>query len=88
MSIYVILLIVAILLLGAGVFYTLATGHHHNWEIVGAQKLNIVATIRGVVVDGCNLEPVTEVLERCTGCGDTKTHTLSGYWTLEQLLGR
>lgn len=32
-------------------------------------------------------EPVTQVLQRCVVCGKLKTRTLSGRWTMNDLMG-
>ena len=62
---------------------------HCKWEPVAVQPMNLVS--RDIYdwseLDTEHPEPVTEVLERCTVCGDIKTRTLSGRWTLAQVKG-
>jgi hypothetical protein len=63
-------------------------GCDHTWKVTAAHQMMLVHTIHGVTIgepdDG---QPVTEVLSRCTVCGETVTEELSGHWTYEQLSG-
>jgi hypothetical protein len=51
-------------------------GHDCAWRTLGVQPHVAVLGVK-----------VTDVLQRCDGCGDVRTQVLTGTWTLEQLRG-
>jgi hypothetical protein len=54
----------------------LATSHECAWRTVGVQHRDAILGIKQ-----------TDALQRCDGCGEVRTQTLTGTWTLEQLRG-
>lgn len=48
--------------------------HECTWRAVGVQHRDAILGIKQ-----------TDVLQRCDGCGEVRTPTLTGTWTLEQL---
>lgn len=50
--------------------------HECAWSTLGAQHRDVLLGIKQ-----------TDALQRCGGCGDVRTQTLNGTWTLEQLRG-
>jgi hypothetical protein len=52
----------------------LVAGHDCTWRTVGVQHRDAILGIKQ-----------TDVLQRCDGCGEVRTPTLTGTWTLEQL---
>ena len=52
----------------------LTAGHDCTWRAVGVQHRDAILGIKQ-----------TDVLQRCDGCGEVRTPTLTGTWTLEQL---
>lgn len=58
--------------------------HTHKWTPISAQELVIVHyTARVIKLD--TEEPITEILLKCSICGDVKTKTISGHWTIEEI---
>jgi len=57
--------------------------HQHQWRLQGASEM-VFTTFRsnGAQVGGTS--PITELLEVCA-CGASRTRTLAGHWTMEQL---
>jgi hypothetical protein len=53
---------------------TYAAGHECAWRTVGVQHRDALLGIKQ-----------TDILQRCDGCGEVRTPTLTGTWTLEQL---
>jgi len=87
----IITLCIALFVAAVELVYILAhpckDGHEHQWEVTGAHPMVRVHTYWGVTIDKEDGEPVTQVLERCTGCKDVRTRTLTGGFTLAQLRG-
>lgn len=54
----------------------LVAGHECTWTTVGVQHRDALLGIKQ-----------THVLQRCDGCGEVRTPTLTGTWTIEQLRG-
>jgi hypothetical protein len=53
---------------------TYVRSHECAWRAVGVQHRDALLGIKQ-----------TDVLQRCDGCGEVRTPTLTGTWTLEQL---
>lgn len=60
----------------------------HTWEVAAVDRLVRYRTSFGGVRmnDPDDDTPITKVLQRCR-CGDARTITLDGHWTLEQVRG-
>jgi len=52
----------------------LTAAHECTWRNVAVQHRDAILGIRQ-----------TDVLQRCDGCGEVRTPTLNGTWTVEQL---
>lgn len=52
----------------------------HRWRLVAVERYLDTSW-------GCGGVPQTLVLRRCQHCGHTRTRTIDGHWTLEQLRG-
>jgi hypothetical protein len=62
--------------------------HVHDWEIRSAKPMSSHTAYFGVIVEDQPGEPVTQVLERCAGCGEVRIRTLRGTWTMGELAGK
>jgi len=56
--------------------------HQHGWKVTGAQQMESVHSM--IVAAHTVRSPITEVLMVCD-CGQLKTITLDGHWTVQQL---
>lgn len=57
--------------------------HQHRWQVRGAHHM--VRTTYLAALEKAPECPITEVLEVCESCGEPRTITLEGHWTMEQL---
>jgi hypothetical protein len=65
--------------------------HRHRWQIVATEQLEYQHLFRRGPRAGQSVgepEPITEVLQRCSECGQVSTTTLDGHWTLADMEGR
>ncbi len=60
----------------------------HKWKVVAAQEMTRHALYAGVVIQPeMPGEPCTQFLEVCTVCKTSRTRSLAGVWTLNDLNG-
>ena len=64
----------------------------HKWETRKVQPMlaavsPVTSAMWGFDSRGVKPEPVTQVLQVCTGCGALRTETLNGTWTMADIKG-